>query len=93
MGKEDPVSIQPIVSSMRAFHFLRLEDESGISGTGIVAEGVEFTNGKVVVNWLTKHRSLAIYENMKEVEAVHGHNGKTKIVYHDEEPEPKKSKK
>lgn len=66
---------------MRTFYFLRTEDESGVSGTGIVAEGVEFTNGKVVINWLTKHRSLAIYENIKEAELIHGHGGKTKLVY------------
>lgn len=69
---------------MRRFHFLRVEDESGVSGTGVVAEGIEFTNGKVVINWLTKHRSMAIYENIKEAEAIHGHGGKTKLVYHDE---------
>jgi hypothetical protein len=69
---------------MRRFHFLRITDASGVSGTGVVAEGIEFTNGTVVVSWLTKHRSLAIYDNIKEAELVHGHNGATKLVFHDD---------
>lgn len=98
MAKQQPETstAPPMISAMRPFHLLRLEDDSGVSGTGIVAEGVEFTNGKVVINWLTKHRSMTIYENIKEAEAIHGHGGKTRVVYHDEveAPEPeKKSKK
>lgn len=98
MAKQEtaPHPHPPMISAMRSFHLLRLEDESGVSGTGIVAEGVEFTNGKVVINWLTKHRSMTIYENIKEAEAIHGHGGKTKVVYHDEveasEPEKKPKK-
>ena len=31
---------------MNSFILRRLEDVSGVSGTGVVAEGVEFSNGK-----------------------------------------------
>jgi hypothetical protein len=64
---------------MKKFHLQRLEDESGVSGTGWVAEGVEFANGKCVVSWLTKYTSVAVYENMLSLEAIHGHNGKTVV--------------
>lgn len=62
------------------FHLERDEDESGVSGTGVVAEGIVFSNGKVVMSWLTEHTSIAVYENMAHLEAIHGHGGKTRIV-------------
>lgn len=65
---------------MRTFELHRIEDETGISGTGIVAEGVEFHDGTCALRWRTAHRSTSFYENRKTVEAIHGHNGKTKLV-------------
>jgi hypothetical protein len=66
---------------MRLFHLERAEDATGVSGTGRVAEGVEFGNGKCVLSWLTRYSSIAIYENIRELELIHGHEGKTKIVW------------
>lgn len=62
---------------MRRFQFIRNEDETGISGTGLVAEGVVLTSGKVVVNWLTKFPTISIYEKFEDAEFLHGHDGKT----------------
>lgn len=70
---------------MRRFHFLRLKDASGVSGIGIVAEGILFSNGKVALEWLSSHASTAIYDSMTDVELIHGHEGMTKIVFDDEE--------
>ena len=66
-------------SAMQNFWLIRLEDETGISGTGVVAEGVQFANGKCAISWLTELTSIAIYDNIETVEKVHGHNGKTII--------------
>lgn len=66
---------------MRTFQLHRDVDESGISGTGVVAEGVHFTNDKVAITWLTQYTSVAIYDSMETVEAIHGHGGKTRIVW------------
>ena len=71
-------------SGIRIFHFQRDEDASGVSGTVIVAEGVILTNTKVVVSWLTIHKSIAIYDSLAEMIAIHGHDGRTKIVWADE---------
>lgn len=68
---------------MRNFVLVREEDETGISGTGTVAEGVQFANGKCVMNWLSEHTSVAIYDDIATLEAIHGHNGKTKVVWID----------
>ena len=40
-------------SEIRRFKLFRASDASGVSGVGEILEGVEFTNGKVVVSWLT----------------------------------------
>lgn len=65
---------------MKIFYLKRDEDESGISGTGRVAQGFIFDNGKVAVSWLSEHPSVTIYDNIGEVHAIHGHGGKTEVV-------------
>ena len=69
---------------LKRFHFERLEDASGVSGTGRVAEGCLFVDtGEVVVHWLGCHGSINIYHSIDDIVFVHGHDGKTKIVYDD----------
>lgn len=74
--------------TIRVGHLLRYEDESGVSGTGRVAEWVEFSDGEVVVHWLSHTPSTNHYRNMKQVESVHGHGGATEIIVDWEEPHP-----
>ena len=71
-------------TNIRRFCLQRDEDVSGISGTDLVAEGVQFTNGKCALTWMTFLSSVAIYENIKILEAIHGHEGKTKVIFLDE---------
>jgi hypothetical protein len=66
---------------MRKFWLDRWEDESSVSGTGIVAEGIIFSDGVAVLRWLTAGGSTAVYDDIKSVERIHGHDGKTKVVY------------
>lgn len=68
---------------MRRFLLYRIEDESGVSGTGLVAEGVQFTGGKCVLFWVTTYKSIGVYDNLEQLEKIHGHNGKTKVVWVD----------
>ena len=68
------------VKIMKMFYLKRAEDESGISGTGRVAQGFVFDNGKVAVTWLSEHPSVTVYDNLGEVTAIHGHGGKTEVV-------------
>lgn len=70
-------------SAMRRFQLRRDEDETGVSGIGVVAEGVEFTSGMVAMTWYSPHRCINIYESVKTVEELHGHEGKTEIVFLD----------
>ena len=75
-------------NSMKIFYLNRTEDESGISGTGRVAQGFVFDNGKVAVTWLSEHPSVTIYDNIGEIHAVHGHGGKTTVEF---EPDYKRA--
>lgn len=65
---------------MQLFNLIRDIDETGVSGTGNVAQGVIFDTGKCILQWLTKHNSTTIFDSIDELEAVHGHGGKTRIV-------------
>lgn len=66
---------------MKQFLLVRNEDETGISGTGVVAEGVEFSHGECVISWMTTHRSIGVYPNIKELINIHGHAGKTVVEW------------
>jgi|GEM_PF-1095004 len=71
---------------MKLFHFYRKEDESGVSGTGPVVEGVQFSNGWCAIRWMSNMSSLCFYQSLEEVKKIHGHGGKTEVVIHDFEP-------
>ncbi len=68
---------------MRRFYLQRNEDESGVSGTGKVAEGVEFEDGACAMQWLSHTTSITFFRNVRQLTAIHGHGGKTKIVWID----------
>ena len=64
----------------KTFYLHRTEDESGVSGTGRIAQGIIFDNGKVAMTWLSEHPSVTVYDNIGEVKAIHGHEGKTEVI-------------
>jgi hypothetical protein len=69
---------------MRRFHLHRLEDESGKSGKGIVAEGIVFTDGTVVIRWTSTTPTTTVFRSQQDMEKIHGHDGKTQIIWKDE---------
>lgn len=72
----------------RPFVLARHEDPSGISGVGIVAEGVAWTGGTADLHWLTEHETFVHWPGgVEAILAVHGHQGATVVRYLDE-PEP-----
>lgn len=72
---------------MRTFVLVRDSDVTGVSGTGTVAEGVEFSDGRVALRWIVgPHRSTVTWDNMEAVVEVHGHNGATQVVWDGEDP-------
>ena len=73
---------------MKVFYLYRAEDESGISGTGRVAQGFVSDNGRVSLFWLSEHPSVTVYDSVGEVRAIHGHSGKTELRF---EPDYKRA--
>jgi hypothetical protein len=71
---------------VRRFYFDRQTDVSGASGTGAVCEGTVFSDGTVVLRWLTALSSIAVYRNIEDASAIHGHDGSTNLVWVDDEP-------
>lgn len=73
----------------RVFYLVRIEDETGTSGTGIVAEGVLWSGGDVSVRWLGDSPCVHYWPGgIEHVRRVHGHRGKTKVVWADAEDAP-----
>ena len=78
----DPTIAQPasLPPPITPFHVLRHEDVHGNTGTGIVAQGVIFSTGKCVLQWLHEIASIATFDSLSDLEAIHGHSGKTVVV-------------
>jgi hypothetical protein len=70
----------------RRFQLVRKEDETGISGTGVVAYGAEFPDGTAVLRWDTKVNSTVLYSSIDDLKAIHGHGGKTAVMWLDAPP-------
>ena len=66
---------------MRTFTMMRDEDVTGVSGTGPVAQGVEFDDGTVVIRWTADPCSTVIWPDLPSAEMVHGHDGRTRFVF------------
>src|SRR6266480_57062 len=60
-------------SGMRRFTMRREQDVSGVSGTGYVLEGVEFSTGVVVIHWLTPppRGSISVFDSFEQFFAIH----------------------
>jgi hypothetical protein len=64
---------------MKRFVLMRHRDVSGVSGVGIVAEGIEFTDGTVVIRWLGENPSTVVWGSLLAAMTVHGHGGNTEV--------------
>lgn len=73
--------------TLATFRVVRDQDISGISGTGVVAEGVQFTDGWVVTHWLDQapmwepKTDVWHHKGTGPITKIHGHGGATRIVW------------
>jgi hypothetical protein len=70
-----PVSVDPFV-------LRRAEDVTGVSGTGIVADGALFPaagQNKAVVRWRGERGSTVVWDRIQHVKEIHGHDGRTTV--------------
>lgn len=55
----------------RRFYMRRIEDQTGVSRTGRVLEGVLWQNGEVTVQWRPPHSTSGFYHSMDEFNLIH----------------------
>ena len=85
-----PEEEEPITEGFRKFILLRISDVTGVSGTGVVAEGVQFTDGHIAMRWLGEMASVILHDSIENVMKIHGHGGATHVVWFDDWPIEKK---
>jgi len=89
------------MGGVRRFELHRDTDVSGVSGSGVVADGVQYPRGCLItwpdgtllqlpagwvrLVWRGRHRSTVLWPSAESVEAVHGHGGATRLVWLDPE--------
>ncbi|MFJ3923050.1 hypothetical protein [Streptomyces sp. NPDC090022] len=71
------------MTNSRRFHLLRHADVSGVSGTGIVADGILWPDGTASLRWRGERPSTVHWDRISDAKAVHGHGGATEIVWDD----------
>ncbi len=85
--------------AVRRFQLRRDRDVTGLSGTGVVAQGVQFTHGVVIpfpdglrlrlppgwcrVTWAGPTASTVLWRSAADAVAVHGHDGATRLEWLD----------
>jgi hypothetical protein len=57
--------------TMHRFWLKRIKDETGVSRTGRVLEGVLTQAGKVLVEWRPPHSTMGIYNDFGEFMLIH----------------------
>lgn len=73
---------------IRTFTIARQYDETGISGIGVVIEGVVLATGQAIIHWLTPapRGALAIFDSMADFIKIHikPHPGNASILTWDD---------
>lgn len=89
-GEVDALRNERIVSAIFAsrdedcplpFALLRDNDVTGVSGEGVVAYGVQFADGTVVIRWLGEYASTVLWDSLDKAMHVHGHRGSTRVMW------------
>lgn len=85
---------------IKLFYLVRHTDVNGLSGTGVVAVGVVYPNGKAHMQWISFKSSFEMHDSVDSLMDIHGHGGATELVWGDppcdtptEKPTKSKKKK
>jgi len=74
------------LSKVKVFYLTRHKDVTGMSGEGVVAVGVIFSDGQAVYKWLDKDGvsgAINIRKSLDDVIKIHGHEGCTTVTVKD----------
>ncbi len=90
----EPESLKPkrpaqqAPEGIRTFTIARQYDETGVSGVGVVIEGVVLATGQAIIHWLTPapRGALAIFDSMADFIKIHikPHPGNASILTWDD---------
>jgi len=73
---------------IRTFTIARQYDETGVSGVGVVIEGVTLATGQAIIHWLTPapRGAIAIFDSMDDFIKIHikPHPGNASILTWDD---------
>ena len=69
----------------RRFYLKRSHDITGISGTGRVAEGIQYSDGTISFRWTSSTPITSQADTIDYLIHVHGHGGTTEIEWIDPE--------
>ena len=67
----------------RRFALVRHVDYTGVSGIGVVAYGVQFGDGHVVLRWRSRHPSTISWASLDDLLTGHGHGDGTTVQWID----------
>jgi hypothetical protein len=75
----------PVVTTVlpRRFALARHVDYTGVSGVGVVAFGMVFSDGHVVLRWCSSHPATSTWASLEDMLAIHGHGEDTSIQWID----------
>lgn len=68
----------------RRWQLVRKKDVTGMSGTGVVAEGIQFRDNSVAYKWRTSPSTVQFAESIHDVQHIHGHSGNTRVEFIDD---------
>jgi hypothetical protein len=68
----------------RRFALVRHIDYTGVSGVGVVAYGVVFSDGQVALRWCSDHPATSLWNSIDDLLAVHGHGDGTSVQWIDD---------
>jgi hypothetical protein len=72
-------------SRVRRFVLYRDVDVNGVSGVGAVVWGIQFPDGRCAYRWNTTTATTSVADSIADIEAIHGHDGRTRVVWLDTE--------
>ncbi|ATL72550.1 hypothetical protein CRH09_39660 (plasmid) [Nocardia terpenica] len=72
-----------MTTDVRVFVLYRTKDLTGYSGVGIVANGVEWPDGRATIRWCVpgKPSSTTDFDSVPDLIDIHGHDGATHVLY------------
>lgn len=72
-----------VLGEPRRWRLVRNTDVNGISGTGVVAYGVQFPDGTVAYRWNSDTATTVVADSIETVASIHGHDGATVVEWLD----------